>query len=97
MADKNRLSRRQGVLYTLPSQYASRGENVRKVRLLCRLWANFWLLTRMFSRLLSLMLEALKNGYIAALCRNNSPLQGRTPSQCTTYSVGTVAGIWDLN
>ena len=48
---------------------------------------NFWLLTRMFSRLLSLTLEAIKNGKIAVLCRNNSPLQGCTPSQGTTYSV----------
>ena len=38
------------------------GENARKVRLLCRLRANFWLLTRMFSLLLSLTLEALING-----------------------------------
>ena len=62
MAAKNWLSRRQGALYTLSSQYVSRGENVRKEILLCRLWANFWLLTRMFSHLLRLTLEALKNG-----------------------------------
>ena len=60
MAAKNRLSRRQGALYTLPSQYASQGENVQKVRLLCRLRTNFWLLTNMFSHLFIPTLEALK-------------------------------------
>ena len=44
------------------STVALRGENVRKVRLLCRLRANFWLLTSVFSHLLSLTLEAIKNG-----------------------------------
>ena len=58
LADEERFSR----FLQLPSRYASRGENLRKVRLFCRLQANFWLLTRMFSRLLSLTLEALKNG-----------------------------------
>ena len=44
----------------LASRHASQGENALKVRLLCRLRTNFRLLTSMFSRLLSLTLEALK-------------------------------------
>ena len=46
------------------SWYASRGENARKVRLLCRLLTNFWLLTSMFSLLLSLTLGQLNHSAV---------------------------------
>ena len=64
-----------------------------KVRLLCRLQTNIWLLTRMFSLLLSLKLEAIKSPY----CRNKELLQGYTSSQGTTYRAGTVTRLRDLN
>ena len=54
------LADKKYVLLTLQSRYALQGENVRKKKLICRLRTNFWLLTSMFSHLLSLMLESLK-------------------------------------
>ena len=85
MAAKN-VSSRLGALFTLPSWYASRGEDVWEVRLLYSLRDNFWLLTCMFSYLLSLTLHAFKNGLIAMLCKNNLLLQASISSQGTTYT-----------
>ena len=64
MATKNGFLADDEHFFTLTSPYASRDENVREIRLSCKLRANVWLLTLMFSHLLSLTLETLKNGEI---------------------------------